>query len=281
MRALGTREDPISQETAVIVEHDVSSLLGRVRETIRTAGTASPAERPCVTLAFAQSLDGCIAAHAGTRTQIGCPEAQRFAHALRALHDGILVGVDTVLVDDPQLTVRHAPGQDPRPIVIDSRLRTPVTARLLQRADNLPIIATTHAACEARAAELAAAGAEVLRLSPNDRGQIDLPDLFATLGRRGFGSVMVEGGARIITSVLTRRLAHQVAVTVSLDLLGGVRAVEPLGHIPAPLRPRLENVRCVALATGLIIHGQLDGASWHLAPGGGRRTSRTCPSEVP
>src|SRR4051812_28965827 len=220
------------------VEPDASALLARIREKILGTRAGLPGGALCVTLAFAQSLDGCIAAGPGERTEIDCAGARRFSHALRALHDAIAIGVNTLLVDDPRLNVRDATGPDPRPVVIDSRLRTPTTAQLFRRASSFPIVATTDAACPERVRVLEAAGAEVVRVASDGQGRVDLAGLFAALARRGIGSVMVEGGARIITSVLTGRHARQVVVTVSPDLLGGVRAVEPLGRIPAPLRPK-------------------------------------------
>src|SRR5512143_1701471 len=87
--------------------------------------------RPLVSLCYAQSLDGCIAAERGRPTQLSGPETKQITHRLRALHDGILVGIGTVLADDPHLTVRHARGENPQPVVLDSRLRTPVEARLI------------------------------------------------------------------------------------------------------------------------------------------------------
>ena len=87
--------------------------------------------RPFVTLSYAQSLDGSIAARRGATTPISGPDALRLTHQLRAHHDAILVGIGTVLADDPQLTVRLVAGPNPQPVIVDSRLRLPLTARLL------------------------------------------------------------------------------------------------------------------------------------------------------
>ena len=102
------------------------------------------AGRPVVTLSYAQSLDGSIAARRGFPLQISGTESAQLTHQLRAVHDAILVGIGTVLADDPHLTVRHAQGKDPQPVVLDSQLRFPLGAKLLR--ERSPWIATTSRA---------------------------------------------------------------------------------------------------------------------------------------
>ena len=87
--------------------------------------------RPLVTLSYAQSLDGCIAARAGERLALSGPESMQLTHQFRAAHNAILVGIGTVLADNPRLTVRLVQGQDPQPVVLDSHLRIPLEASLL------------------------------------------------------------------------------------------------------------------------------------------------------
>ncbi|MBM2842777.1 MAG: RibD family protein, partial [Anaerolineales bacterium] len=91
----------------------------------------SAADRPFITLSYAQSLDGSIALPDGRPLALSSPPSLFRTHALRARHDGVLVGVGTILADDPQLTVRHAAGPNPQPIVLDTGLRTPLPARIL------------------------------------------------------------------------------------------------------------------------------------------------------
>ena len=195
--------------------------------------------RPRVTLAYAQSLNGCLSAQEGEQTLIGGETTRVFAHRLRTLHEGILVGVNTILVDDPQLNVRHVQGSSPRPIVVDSQLRTPPTARVLT-AEKTPWIATAPNADPRRAAALEQAGAQILPTPQDEHGRLNLKQLFVELARRGLHSLMIEGGAQIITSVLQQRLADQAAVTIAPCWLAGaqltvaappLQLLEPNWHI--------------------------------------------------
>jgi GTP cyclohydrolase II len=228
---------------------DVMAVIDRVRH------ADASAQWPCVTLSYAQSLDGSIAGCAGQTLGISGGPALDLTHRLRAMHDAILVGVNTVLVDDPRLTVRRVEGPNPRPIVVDSHLRTPLDSRLVRRREAETIIATTQGACAEKAAQLAARGAEVWFLPKTANGRVDLPALFARLGAEGIRSVMVEGGASIITSILGSDLADQLLVTVAPCLLGGVRAVGSLDGAGVA-RPRLARVRYLRAGDDLLVHSE-------------------------
>ncbi|MGQ9902772.1 MAG: RibD family protein [Anaerolineae bacterium] len=221
-----------------------------------------PAARPRVTLAYAQSLDGSIAAQPGHPLALSGPESLRLTHTLRARHDAILAGIGTVLADDPQLTVRLVEGRNPRPVIVDSQLRCPPAARLF-RSDRQPIIATTTLAPESRAEALQQAGARILRLPPTDDAQVSLPDLLAALRAEGIATLMVEGGARIITSFIKLRMVDEIVLTIAPLFVGGVRAVNELfSSYPAGL-PRLRDMTWQQLGPDLIVQGALD---WPTAP---------------
>lgn len=211
--------------------------------------------RPAVTLAYAQSLDGCIAAARGAPTRLSGAESMRLTHELRALHEAILVGVGTVLADDPQLSTRLASGPSPRPIVLDSRLRTPLSARLLRRPDGAPrgaiIVCSAAQAGSERAAALRAAGALVLPVAPAGaptqawraapdrtaaecpaaeaapapRGDapLDLREVLVALAAHSVRSVMVEGGGHVLRSFLAggAALFDELCVTTAPLLLAG------------------------------------------------------------
>jgi len=213
-------------------------------------------DRPHVTLSYAQSLDGSIAARRGEQTLISGPEAGRLTHRLRAAHDAILVGIGTVIADDPQLTVRLVRGPDPQPIILDSRLRFPPWARLM-KGERRPWIATTEAADPGRAAALEAAGARVIRLPAGPDGLVSLPALLAHLRRAHIRSLMVEGGATVITHFLAEHLADRLALTIAPLLLGGLNAVADLGQLNGRVMPRLARPRYQALGKDVILFGDL------------------------
>ncbi len=201
--------------------------------------------RPLVTLSYAQSLDGSITAQRGEPFAISSPESLRWTHALRAAHDAILVGIGTVLADNPSLTVRFAQGTNPQPIVIDSHLRLPMDAALLRQPASL-WIATTTGADDPKRSALTAAGVQIFDTPQTASGQVNLRALLDDLGRRGVRSVMVEGGARIITNFWHEELAQMAVITIAPILLGGVHSVNsPLYrangnglHFPRLRRPQ-------------------------------------------
>lgn len=228
---------------------------------------------PFVTLSYAQSLDGCVAAVPGRHLPISSPESMAVTHALRASHDAILVGIGTALADDPQLNVRLVDGLDPRPIVVDSRLRLPVSARLLQ-SPPMPWIATAEAADPQRQRLLEQRGARVLRLPADADGRVNLRALLEQLAGDGVDSVMVEGGASILTSFLAAGLVDYVVVTIAPMFVGGVRAIRNLADNPgsretpaaasaeapalqAVSLPRLRDTRSLQVGPDLMMWGRL------------------------
>jgi riboflavin-specific deaminase-like protein len=181
--------------------------------------------RPQVTLSYAQSLDGSIAMNRGTPYLLSGSESQIITHKLRAVHDGILVGINTVIADNPSLTVRLVKGPSPLPVILDSHLRLPLNSNLLKNKE-LPLIATTTSANREKQERLEQIGAKIVRLPADERGWVDLPSLLKILPRYGIQSLMVEGGARVITSFLSQRLVDRVVITIAPTLLGGLHAVE-------------------------------------------------------
>ena len=219
----------------------------------RAAERRRHTSRPFVTLSYAQSMDGSIAAAHGQPLALSGALSMTLTHQLRAAHDAILVGIGTVLADNPSLTVRLVEGKNPQPIVADSRLRLPLSAHLLCQHPLSPWIAAGEPADAGRQHVLEAAGARVLRLPMNTRGHVDLTALLERLGALGITSVMVEGGARIITSFLAERLVDHIVLTVAPRLVGGLRAVRRLAHADPVYFPRLRNLRYQWLAEDLVL----------------------------
>jgi GTP cyclohydrolase II len=149
--------------------------------------------------------------------------------------------------------VRLVEGKNPQPIVADSRLRFPLSAHLLCAHPLAPWIATGEPAEVDRQRVLEEAGARVLRLPMNTRGHVDLTALLERLGALGVRSVMVEGGARIITSFLAERLVDHIVLTVAPRLVGGIRAVRRLTYTDPVHLPRLRNLRYQWLEEDLVL----------------------------
>lgn len=221
----------------------------------RAKGHRLATGRPLVTLSYAQSLDGCLAARPGQRLRLSGPATLRLTHELRAAHQAILVGIGTVLTDDPRLTVRLVEGPDPQPVILDGKLRFPLNAALLKSNSRQPWIMTLGDADPARQAALVGAGARVVSL-PGGPGGISLPALLHYLGAQGIDSLMIEGGSRVITSFLAARLVDQCVLTIAPVFIGGLRAIGD----PSPQtigRPRLRAATFHSLDGDLVIHGAL------------------------
>ncbi len=175
---------------------------------------------PLFTLKIAQTIDGRISGADGNSRWISSERSRQEAHKLRSRHDAILVGIGTVLSDDPGLNVRLVKGLDPVRVVVDSRLRIPLSSKMLNDTGaTRTIIATTQRADEEVVRKIAGRGADVWKL-PETRGQVDLPALARKLGGMGITSVLVEGGSQIFSSLLRARLADRVAVFVAPMILG-------------------------------------------------------------
>lgn len=211
---------------------------------------------PLVTLSYAQSLDGSLTLRAGQPAPVSGTESMVVTHRLRAAHDAVLVGIGTVLADDPQLTVRLIDGRDPQPVILDSRLRLPFHARLLKH-PRQAILATTAQAPHVRQEVLETAGAHILRLPADAEGRVSLPALLEALGYMGINSLMVEGGAQVISAFLRQRLAQRLLVTIAPVLAGGYRAVHDLGVTSWEQLPRLRNVGFRQAGDDLLLWGEL------------------------
>jgi 3,4-dihydroxy 2-butanone 4-phosphate synthase/GTP cyclohydrolase II len=205
--------------TAIASAIDVSSLIGDIRP---------QSHRPHVVVKFAQSIDGRIATANGDAKWISGEAERRVSHAMRAACDVVLVGVNTVILDDPQLTVRMAPGASPRRVVLDSTLRIPPTARLLDTAAATTIV-TTDRSDPHRRAELRHSGVQVEVVAAGPQG-VDPAAALAALRALGTESVLIEGGSGVITSVLATGLVDRLVVAVAPIVLGsGTEAVGALG----------------------------------------------------
>ena len=193
-----------------------------------------------VTISAAMSIDGKISTvgQQGAPAVLSSDEDIARVHRLRGRHDAILVGINTILSDDPLLTVRHArrPKTDPARVILDSRARTPVSSRVMRtckKDGNIrAIIAVSEAAPVSRIKRLEAAGADVIVVAGKEKGKtqkVDLEYLLARLVSLGITSILVEGGGTVNWEFVRRGLFDRIVITVSPYLLGGRNAVSLLG----------------------------------------------------
>ncbi len=216
-------------------------------------------ERPYVTLSWAQTLDGRLATLTGDSQWIGGPESLNFAHQLRRDNQAILVGVTTVLKDNPRLTCRIPGGRNPLRVVLDSQLRTPLNSALVVGIHEAPtVIYSGPAAPQERLQPLVNLGVTVVPVSLR-QNRLDLGMVLSDLKTRGIGTLFVEGGAAVLTAFLAADLVDRVVVVTAPFLLGkGIEAVGDLGQrilaqAPRPLSWRRWDLG-QDLATELIFH---------------------------
>ncbi len=202
--------------------------------------------RPMVTLKIASTLDGRIATRTGESQWITGPAARRTAHALRGRHDAVMVGVGTVMADNPELTCRiegFKPVATVR-VVADSHLRTPLTAKLLATATQSPTWFLCRDGAESERRDgMRGAGAEVIEVASGEMG-VDLPAGLQALGARGITRVLVEGGARIAAALLRADLVDRIAWFHAPAVMGGDGwpAAQAFGIGALASMPRFERV---------------------------------------
>jgi GTP cyclohydrolase II len=227
---------------------DVSELLGSV---------ATPADRPYVALKYAQTLDGRIATRTGDSKWISGEAERRASHALRAACDAVLVGIRTVLADDPQLTVRLVAGASPLRVVLDTTLRIPQDAQVLGDAAPTLVITTGRSPLQRRR-ELQSRGVGVRVVAPDPVCGVDLAETLAVLRESGVRSLLVEGGGAVITSFLRARLADRVIVGIAPRIVGaGTEAVGDLDVVRVSEGLRLGERSVHALGEDVLVSGDL------------------------
>jgi diaminohydroxyphosphoribosylaminopyrimidine deaminase/5-amino-6-(5-phosphoribosylamino)uracil reductase len=185
---------------------------------------------PFVTIKYAQTLDGRIATARGDSQWISSAPSLKFTHKLRAAHDAILVGAGTVIKDNPELTVRLVRGRNPLRVIVDSALNIPAKSKVLQNlSQNKTIIATIKKADNPQFQRLANLGAEIITIDADKQGNVDLKKLLLMLAKRNISSLLIEGGAQIITSILINNLANRLVTIIAPKILG--KGIEAVGNL--------------------------------------------------
>lgn len=198
-----------------VCEAEAGELLGAYIK-LRTTG------RPWVICKWAQTADGYLALPAGQGGWISGETSRAETHRIRGLCDGICIGIETVLADDPLLTNRSGSGGQPVRVVLDARLRIPMDCRLVRTSQDAPVLVVTTHAARARVSatqSLRDCGVEVLELS-GAGGWIEPEALLDELGRRSWTYLLVEGGAKVLESFMSLHLADELLVFVSTQEVG-------------------------------------------------------------
>lgn len=182
---------------------------------------------PYIALKYAMTADGKIAANSGASQWITGEAARNHVQELRNYYTGILVGIGTVLQDDPMLTCRIPEGRNPVRIVCDSHLQIPLDCRLCSSTDQAPVIIACIDDPEQKLKALEAKGVQVL-FTAEQNGRIDIPDLLQKLGEREIDGILVEGGGTINAAFVAARQVHHVYAYVGAQIFGGVNPFTPV-----------------------------------------------------
>ncbi len=220
---------------AQLEEAGISTFLGEHEEQAREINQAYAKHittgLPLVIAKFAMSLDGKIATPTGDSKWISNEESRRYVHCLRHSVDAVMVGVNTVITDDPQLTARvgrggGSPEKQPLRVIVDAKGRTPPAAQVLQ-APGETLLAVAKGLAKVKVKEFTSLGAEVVELAARDN-LVDLTELLKVLGKRGVISILAEGGGTLLSSLFEQGLVDRVIAFVAPIIIGGREAKTPV-----------------------------------------------------
>lgn len=214
-------------------------------------------KKPFVVVKAAMSLDGQIATRTGDSRYITGREARKFVHRLRAEYDAVMVGANTVLKDNPQLTVRLVKGRNPIKIVVDSKLRISMNAKVVKNEPRRLIIATSKKAPKAKVKRLMQKGIHVLTIDVVG-GRIDLKQLMKELGKRDICSILIEGGAELNAEIIRSGIADKVLFFISPRFIGkGLSALGDLGIAKVDRSIKLKSLDYKKIGKDILIEGYL------------------------
>lgn len=214
--------------------------------------------RPYVTLKYAMTLDGKIAASNGDSKWITGEAARKRVHEERHRHMAIMAGIGTVLADDPLLTCRLENGRDPIRIICDTHLKTPLESQLVKSAREIPLILAAGISAQEKAQPYLQAGCQVWLLPQKDGG-IDLQALMKRLHEEKIDSVLVEGGGTLNASLLEEGLADHVQAWIAPKIIGGTgkTPVQGAGLLKMADAFRLENMHISQAGEDFLLEGDI------------------------
>jgi diaminohydroxyphosphoribosylaminopyrimidine deaminase/5-amino-6-(5-phosphoribosylamino)uracil reductase len=219
--------------------------------------------RPWTIAKWAMTLDGKLATFTGDSRWISGCGSRQIVHGLRGRMDAVVVGIGTVLADDPQLTARPPGPRVPARVVVDSQARLPENSKLVATVPEAPVLAAvSRAAPPDRVARLMERGIEVVSLPEDDHGRVLLTALWKEFGRRRFTNVLVEGGRRLFGALFDLRLVDEVYSFVAPKLIGGESAPTPVGGAGIAVMEdalRLDDVEVRLVEGDVLIRGRVAG----------------------
>lgn len=201
-------------------------------------------KRPYVRIYATMSVDGKIASKTGD-SRLSCPYDKLRLHSMRSIVDGVMVGANTIIRDDPQLTVRLVKGRNPVRIIVDGSLRIPLNAKVLDVNVAPTIIITSSVAESGKVGQLRRLGVDVVVVE-SESTQIDMSKALRILYEKGLRDLLVEGGGTLLWSLISQRLVDELRITVSPYVIGGRNSVslvegEGFGYFSEWLRLKLVN----------------------------------------
>ena len=220
-------------------------------------------KRPFVTAKIAASWDGKMATKTHESKWITSLQTRKYAHLLRGEHMAIMVGINTLLQDDPRLTIRHPLWGKKQLIrvIIDSKLRFPLNAKLLKtRASGRILVFTSQIQSSPKAKKLRNLGVEIVPIRPGRGGKLGLDKILAWLGQNDISSVLVEGGPSLLTNLLEHTLIDKILLMYSPKLIGGEKAptfFEGKGYSTVAQAIQLRKTDCYTIGNDIILEGYL------------------------
>ena len=216
-------------------------------------------QRPYVTIKIAESLDGKIADAKGNSKWITSLESRRFVHKLRSQSGAVMIGVNTLLKDNPLLTNRYyrAIRRQPMRVIVDTCLKTPIASRILKNVGGTVLIAAGRGAAAKRKALLEKKGARVVLL-PEKNGRVKLAAVLKYLNKIGVMSVLCEGGGELVSSLIRERLADEAYFFIAPKIIGGRLAPSSCGGPSTDMRDsiNLKNIRVEKIGTDILVQGE-------------------------
>jgi len=249
----------------ILKENNIDVRVGFLEEELRRMNESYikyiTKKLPFITVKVGQSLDGRIATRKGQSKWITSLKSRGYSKRMRKFYDAIMVGVNTVIKDNPLLKIRESENQKkPVKIIVDSKLRTPLKARIFSK-DSKVIIATTKKSSPFRRQEkyqkLKDKGVEILE-TKEKKGRVDLLDLMRRLARKEITNILVEGGGSLIGSLFDENLVDKVMFFISPKIIGGkdaISSVEGVGTLSLNKAIRLKDVRIKRIREDILVEG--------------------------